>query len=628
MSAIVVLRQRGADPQRGAHVNSMLARLAHRGERDTFWNDDEVFIGHRQFGRAQASLSFLVTPELVIAGDMRLQDQNRLAALLDRRDAPLSPAALVALAFAYWGPQCAQHLEGDFALVIWDRIAKRLILARDHVGVRPLYYIETPTFFCAASELPALLQHPGTPRRYDHERLAGALAGSIFDQTSTSYAAIKRLAPASVLEQSDEGSALTRYWSPNPKSPPIRKSPSEDLLGILDNAVRQRVADGARPIAFLSGGLDSSSIATLAARALASTGERLATVSMVYDQTPTLNERNFIECVIAASDVEPHFVDGEDINPLQHIGDAVQEQGEPFVGPGLGVMRTLYAQASHLGATCALDGHGGDEVISQGLGRLNELRQQHKWIQLWRELGAQARLHTSSRAKLFVRHLQQESKTARQLTRMKRALARSIGLVSVANTNPGALALLNPNLTCRDALQDRIRALQPSPEWSEQQTHLWHVKAPVQSYALEVLDHTARARGVEPRYPFWDPALVEFSLGLPAEWKLQNGWPRWSLRAASADLLPADVRWRTSKLDFTPHLALGLLRYNQSQLDWLGQGGRGLDDFINMDRLRAAIAHVRDQGANTHGHSVQTICRAYALAVWLDRQPSLQPSFA
>lgn len=626
MSAIVVLRQRGADPQCGAHVKSMLARLSHRGERSTYWSDDEVFIGHSQFGRG--SPSFLATPEFVIAGDMRLQNQDRLAVLLGCRSAQVSPAELVALAFARWGGQCAQYLEGDFALAIWDRINRRLILARDHVGVRPVYYAETPTFFAAASELPALLQHPSTPRRYNFERLAGALAGSILDQTSTSYAAIKRLAPASVLKQADDGLAITRYWAPNPKSSPHQKSHVGDLMGILDNAVRHRIADCDRPSAFLSGGLDSSSIATLAGRALADGGARLSTISMVYDQTPDLNERNFIESVAAMSGVDAHFVDGEGIDPLQHIDEAVKDQGEPFVAPGLGVMRTLYAYAAQLGVTCALDGHGGDEVISQGFGRLNELRQRHAWFQLWSELRAQARLHNHPRSKLFVRHLQQESKTARSLTRLKRALWNRLGLSSATQNASDAHELLNPALARRVSLHERIRALQPSPKWSEQEIHLWQVSAPIQSYALEVLDHTAFGQGVEPRYPFWDPSLVEFSLGLPSECKLRDGWPRWSLRAASADLLPPDVRWRTSKLNFTPHLALGLLRCNERQLDWLTQGGAGLDEFVNMDKVRAAITHLRDHGDKAHGGSVQAICRTYALARWLDRQPALQPSFA
>lgn len=615
MSAIAILRPSARMPDAQSRIDRMADALSHRGQRQTFWSDGEIFIGHRQFANSTASPHFYADNEIVVAGDMRLDRMALLGAKLAPELSPSSEAALVARAYRRWGEDFIDHVEGDFALAVFDRRQGRLFLVRDRFGVRPLYYVETSKYFAAASELPALLSLPGAADELDEVRIAGAVAGAVLDAASTSYRRVKRLEAAHMMEPLAGGTRRRRYWILAPAERAAGGDIYGELCALLDEATRARMGAEASTGAFLSGGIDSSAIALLAAR---NAKRPFPTVSLVYDATPDLSERPYIEAVAANPAIAANFVDGGDINPFHHIAHAVHEQGEAFLAPGMGVVRTLYESAGALGLSIMLDGHGGDEVISQGFGRLNDLRRARKWLALWSELRAPALIYGKSRAKLFLHHLQYESPMVRRLTRAKRKLWQALGLETALP--PSALArqtLVNSTLAKRAHLEERLAVVQPSPDISEPEAHLWELSSPVQSYALETLDHVAFAQGVEPRFPFWDRDVVQFCLSLPGEAKLKNGWPRWALRQGAAGLMPDAIRWRRSKLDFTPHLISGILRYNQDALNDLVHDRAGLDGFINMDVLRRAIVNLQTLGARTPGRDVQSICRAQALAVWL-----------
>src|SRR4029077_11929028 len=141
----------------------------------------------------------------------------------ERRADEVGDAALLHAAYQRWGAACAERLLGDFAFALWDPRRRLLVCARDPMGVRPLYYYHAPRqVFVLASETQSLLTFPQVPTNLDEGRIADALVGELegIDNTSTFYAAILRLAPASTLVLQDGRLDMRPYWNP------IRRAPS------------------------------------------------------------------------------------------------------------------------------------------------------------------------------------------------------------------------------------------------------------------------------------------------------------------------------------------------------------------------------------------------------------------
>lgn len=628
MSGIAAILDRtGERPVRAAAMQAMLQAMRHRApDGVTQWSARETALGHAHLHTSPFEPEEpCIEGDLAIAADIRLDNRDDLIQALGFPSRTHSDSRLVLAAYRRWGEDCPSRLLGDFAFVIWDDRRKLLFCARDHFGVKPIYYLLDDETFLLASEAKAILGPANLSPRLDERHIAAILAGFVDETDATPYVGINRLPPAHALAVTADRTRLWRYWSLEPASPPARENRADRFLELFDEAVAARTRGTNAIGAMLSGGLDSSSIAMIAGRRhLASCGRRLTTFSLAFDEASGMDERPFIDAVLAKGDFEPAFVPVRDHAPFAGFETMLREQEGIFLATGLSVSRQLYAAAAGKGLRVMLDGHGGDEVVSHGYGLLQELAKSGRWIALRRELRAYADTYGDDRDRLFLtffnsygpgRHLQPLLRVAR------RARGRFIPGHSVPPHAPAWRRFINPDFASRTDLSERIgKHTRQSREASSSEAthHRWLISSPGIAHGFEVLDKAAAAVGIEPRYPFWDKRLVEFCVGLPTSEKLSDGWSRHILRRAMGEILPAQVQWRRDKVDFKANLVRGLLRHHRPLLDSvLVRDVDGMADYVNLRELAAACERMASSPATARGDEVQFIWRTISLALWL-----------
>lgn len=314
-------------------------------------------------------------PELVVAGHVRLDAKDTLRATLGlARDANAAGAsagtddlALVAAAWREFGDGAVARLRGDFSLVVWDATRRLFLAARDGMGVRPLYFAAIPGGVVASNVLDAVRAHPAVSSRLDEAAVASFLRiGWNADLTTTSFAAIHRLAPGTAFVSSDDHPEprVFRHWRiPDPAL--VKYGDAREYLdryrALLAAAVRDRVEPG-RTVLFLSGGIDSP---TIAAASRAATGEPpLRAVTRVVGDVESGEEARLAASVAARLGL-PHEVIEAPTDPRP---EQAPPTPEPYDDAEYAAYRAFLRQLPPT-ANVILDGEDGDALFAPpGLG--------------------------------------------------------------------------------------------------------------------------------------------------------------------------------------------------------------------------------------------------------------------
>jgi asparagine synthase (glutamine-hydrolysing) len=349
----------------------------------------------------------------------------------------------------------------------------------------------------------------------------------------------------------------------------------------------------------------------------------LPTYSRVFDDAPQWSERRYVEAVADVTDIEPHYIVQGGFPPFNDLSRTLADQDGPYLAPALELTEAIYSAAVADGHRVILSGHGGDEVVSLGLGRLAELAMARRWRTLWGESRALPYGGAFSRASTVFAYFRLFGPLRKTFARLHARKERSELWRD----------LIDPDLARRtDAAALRAEALSPfARARTHAQSHLAGLEGRLQSYALEVLDKVAASAGIEARYPFWDKRLVDFCLSLDPEEVLKDGVSRRILRRALADVMPPLVRNRTDKLDFSPHLALGMTGARRQMIDdLLLDDSAAIGAYVRRDRVRSAWRRVTEAGAQARGEDVQAVWRCVVLAGWLQEREAAPPgpSFA
>ena len=507
----------------------------------------------------------------------------------------------------------SDNVAAEHHALLWDSEHRKLFAVRDLLGVRPIFYAWSGRTLVVASAVRWVLA-AGVGQEIDEPAVRRFVAGSVLDAQQTFSDGVRRLPPRSqlcwedgelVVSASDSGFA----WSPDAGD----AGGAAAFRSRFDEAVAQRLAGSEETCCLLSGGLDSSAISVVGAKIKRLQGETApSTLSMVFDQTPQWSERSYIESVAREAGLSTCLLEGAEVAPFEDFGVKLDEQGGLFFAPGLHLGRRMYQEAVRGGWSVVLDGHGGDEVVSYGWGRLHELASEGRWTSLGREL-RQAEVPGSDPAwRLLLLYWLKYGPLRRWVGRVLRLRRR---LIPRTRADPLGVALavdLEPLQPTR---------AQEHPELPiEARQHLSVVSDPGQSMAMETLYAAASAVGVSVRFPFWDKELLTFCLSLPSEQKNRQGFARWILREAVPEL-PGLVRWRRDKLDFTPHLALSILRTHDEYIkDLLARPPSDrLWRYVHRDHARRLVNRFRRHRERATGREVQAIWRVTALALWLDQ---------
>jgi len=530
------------------------------------------------------------SPAALTAADLRLHDPGALAAALAAAPDAASGAveALLEAAFARWGADAPARLHGDFALARWDRAARQLILARDHFGVRPLQYAHAPGRQLAFASLPAALVETGlASRTVDPETVASYPARRAARGRRTLFRAVAALEPAHRLEAGPGARiAGARYWRLEP-GPAIGldTDPGEiaqTVRGLLERATRRRLPATGPVASHLSGGLDSTTVALLAARAAAEMGRAMHGYAMLEwaeaGDPPVLDEAPFVE---AARAMAPDLA----VHPIAPRGpDAfLQRRIDPTTAIALDPdepEQAILAQARTAGARVMLSGWGGDQGATfDGLDAEAELFRSGAWALLARELGLRRQRSGQGIVRLLagrvaapmlpeglrraLRRLRGEPEPARRLADLVAPAARAHIRGEPPRRRPGTLA-------------HRLGTLETG----------W-VPACLEQFAQRGARH-----GIAYAYPMLDLDLLAYVMRLPGWFFMREGQPRRVIRDAMVGILPEPVRTRRDKRLPYPLDALRLVRLGpRIEADLAGlETVPAVTQYLNPAAIRARLA--------------------------------------
>lgn len=474
---------------------------------------------------------------LTIVADVRLDNRIDLLSKLGLSDKELpNDAQLLLYAYQQWGECCVEHLVGDFAFAIWDERKRQLFCARDHFGIKPLYYTCPPDSFAFSSHLPSLLTLDEIPRELDDHAIAEMLAWFSLPQDRTLYRSVSILPAAHYLSIGEHGMVLREYWQPK-IGDPIRYKRDEEYVeayrSLLEQAVACRLETDGEASGLLSGGLDSGSITAIAAKQLAKQGDRYTAYSFVATPEQRAfeqDERELIELMHRQHNLDGHFVTTSDFHG--HASDLFDTPKEyAYLSAGNAHLATLFAQLRESGSRVLLDGYGGDQCATGNHSiPLQEFLPLHNPVRILKYISAASHFRKCSKARVLLGMLRGF---------FPRRGATDIDYILRERS------LLNREFREHINLHERAKQ-----RWQQKSTqhrslaaqmiHSLQGKAGLQYHSL------FSANQVEQRFPFFDKRLVEFCLAVPAE---QHSYDmnRRLIRRAMDGLLPDAIRLRNNK---------------------------------------------------------------------------------
>ena len=485
--------------------------------------------------------------------------------------------------YARWGRDCLERLRGMFAFAIWDASQQMLFLARDRLGIKPLYYYAGNGFFLFASEVRALLASGLVPRRLDPVALWEYLGYQSVPAPRTLIQGIHTLPPGAWLTVDTAGTMCEgRYWDllehASPEARSATAAESRRRVGeLLREAVAMHLVSDVPLGAFLSGGIDSSAIVALMREA----GQVPQTFSVVFAES-RYDEARY------ARQVATHFATDHTEIPLtqQDLLDQLPEALAAMDQPsGDGVNTYMVSRAVRsAGVTVALSGLGGDEFFG-GYPSFARLGHMARFLHLWGYTPASLRTLTAK----AVSHLGGASVAAAKVA----ALVESDGTLSslfpvlrqVLSGPQRRTLLTEPWLQRLGEVQDPyVQLLQKAyarASWGGLLGRISYAEG--RTYMHDVLlrdtDQMSMAHALEVRVPLLDHTLVAYLMGLPDAYKRSNGTPKRLLVESLDGLLPDEIVHRPKQgftLPFELWMRGALRRFCEKRLSPERLGARGI----------------------------------------------------
>jgi asparagine synthase (glutamine-hydrolysing) len=446
------------------------------------------------------------------------------------------------------GVRCLERLNGMFAFALWDQHKKTLFLARDRIGKKPLHYVLSSEGIVFASELKALLTHPGVSREIDLKSLNRYLTYEYVPAPDTIFKSIKKLEPGHYLLYRQGATELVQFWdiplTDNPMGYKTEGEYVEDLRERLAAAVKSRLVADVPVGVFLSGGLDSGMIAALATRA----NSNLECFSIGFDE-PSFDESRYAREVARALNAEHRlmmFSTREMLDIIHRLPDLLDE---PLADASILPTYLLSKFASER-VKVALSGDGGDELFAG-----YPTYQAHKLVTYYDSLPGF--LKTALRSVAF--HLPVSHNNISTEFKIKQFL-KGAGVASEirffiwmgAFTEAEKRRLLSEEvkneLRNHNTYEDIFNYISRSKLTKDMERILYlSMKLYLQDDLLVKVDRTSMANSLEVRCPLLDHELVEFVCSLPMFYKLHGIKTKYLFKKAAAGFLPASIIQRPKK---------------------------------------------------------------------------------
>ena len=558
MCGIAGLISFGRARDAAAVVRDMTAALTHRGpDGEGWWSDGEAALGHRRLaiidvvGGAQPLVNETGSVRVVCNGE--IYNYRELRSELQARGHHFRTASdceTIAHLYEDDGPDAVAKLHGMFALAIWDRAAERLVLARDRLGIKPLFYTSGARGFGFASEIKALVAGRLTQRQVDPGALLHYLSCGYVPGAATIYRDVQRLAPGELLVADRDGVERRPYWVWQPGlAPRSRAAAEEELRSLLMAAVREHLVADVPVGAFLSGGIDSSVVSILAA---AANPTPLRTFSVTFPEDRVFDEARFSRQVVRQIGSGHTEIPLTRAQVLSAVEPALDHLDEPFADPSL-VPCFEIAREARRHVKVVLSGDGADELFggyTKYLGEAYAARAPRSLMWLLARVSALGPCGRGNRLEEAVRLLRRLTDgggipdTGRRYARWAQVCGEAEVRALVPDLSAGHPA---SDLFAAEAL--RFGALDHGDPINRMLYTDCRLGLP--GDMLAKVDISSMANALEVRVPFLDHRVVEFAFRVPGRWKIGGIRGKRILRRTFRDLLPPEVR-RRGKRGFEP----------------------------------------------------------------------------
>jgi asparagine synthase (glutamine-hydrolysing) len=560
VGGFLVVRAAAARNELEERLWRMIATFRHRGPDDEgIWTDGRAGLaharlsiidlspaGHQPMASADGTAWITYNGEIYNFAEIR-QELDALGYPFRSR----SDTEVIINGWQAWGPKIFSRLRGMFALAIWDRRSQRLILARDRLGKKPLYYVPTAAAFLFGSEIKALLAWPGLSRAADLSAIDSYLTFGYVAAPQTAFAGIRKLPAAHylVLEPLPDGSLgepeLVRYWRlPGPPGARRHRRAAElrrELVAQLEEAVRLRLISDVPLGAFLSGGVDSSAVVATMARV---GGGRVKTFSIGFS-AKEYDETRYARLVADryATDHEELLVEPDAVSVLPQL---IWHYGQPFADPS--AIPTYYvSEIARRKVTVALNGDGGDECFLgynryKAMHYLSRLDAMPRWTRIG--LGRSLALAPAALQRRYkIPRIRALLQTPDQRPSRRYAFtivyftdddkAAGYGDAMQEHLAGAALDLLEPYFAEADSLVS-------GANWADIHTYL-------PDDLMVKVDVASMAHGLETRSPLLDHVFMEWAAEIPEQLKMAHGETKSLFKSAMEPYLPNELLYRPKK---------------------------------------------------------------------------------
>lgn len=637
MSGIIGIWNRNGEPVDPAVLNRMSRAVAHRGrDGGGEWLSGAVgfacrldWVTPEETSEAQPSIH---PSGAVLVFDGRLDNRDEL--LAECRGSTVhvrSPdTALVLEIYVRFGDRFAEHLNGDFALALFDPRQQKLFLVRDAIGVRPLYYYQAGPIFLFASEIKALLAHPQVAARPDQDQLAELLLGGYpqDDRGLTFFEGVAAVPAAHTVTVTPDGLSSRRHWDFPARS--IRHRSYDDYVEEFRHLFRQAVQRrlrSAHPVAvWVSGGLDSSAVFSVAQHIRQSApGAYPPVVGISSAGSPgsPADESALVD------DLERYFGTTIQRIPLEAgLLDGCEDEVWHTENPRMDILwsmtQGLQRATQQAGCRVLLTGIGGDETLSDQAYLVDMFRRL-----AWRHIPA---------------HVQEFSLWNTDAS--PRAIRRAVARTLVRYHTPGVvLALLR-------AVRSRARRHKPTIPWYTEQLRERASRAPAMDWTrdrrsvsahadsvvsflgarlyalkLDLRDKVGALQGLTYAYPYLDRDLVSFLVAVPGEVIVRNGVPKALLRETLRGAMPESIIERRWKADFTHVATAGVERDWPEMMKYLQSHKLGaILGLVDSEQVRRALPQQLDKVKDSLvGAPVWSLAMLFGLELWLQTFFSAEP---
>lgn len=553
MCGICGIFDQSGHPINPATLDRMTASIRHRGpDGDGLYVDREIGLGHRRLsiidlgGGAQPIANEDDTLQIVFNGEIyNFVELRKELEGFGHQFRTRSDTEVIVHAYEQWGVDCVKRFNGMFVFAIWNTRLRELFLARDHLGIKPLYYVKAGDRLLFASEIKALLQDPQCPREVDHEALAELFTFRYVPSPKTLFNKILKLPPGHWMRARKSGVEIQRYWNWVPQ---VRKKWREaDLIEeyqtLLEDAVRLQLRSDVPLGLFLSSGVDSGVL--LAIMSAHSSGP-VHTFTIGFQGGEKTNEVEDAKRMARMFGAEHHF---QMLAPEDYVNyyDRYMNDLEEPVGNETAAAFYFVSQLTSRKVKVALTGQGADEP----------------WAGYDRYKGIKMSSVYSRMPGVFTRNI---APLVAQLPGRMERLKRGVGSLSepdMLTRFAKVYSFFSADMKAqlfRGALKEGFEAdhygarqalarLQSDVKELDPLTQMLYIdtRANLPDDLLMVGDKTSMANSLEARVPFLDVRLVEFIESLPAKMKLNGFSGKYLHKKACEKWLPKQIVYRKKK---------------------------------------------------------------------------------